>query len=84
MTPIELMNEFINQSGLSFTNISSEMYREYVFGDRLLRIHNPLWLHVSDKGGHRVFDAQGTSYYITPTWYWVTWEAFPGKPNFVK
>lgn len=46
------MTEFNNQSGLTFTDISSEEFRQYEFpSGRRLRIANPLWLHVSETGG---------------------------------
>jgi hypothetical protein len=80
------MREFINESGLEFTDISSESFREYHFSNgRLLKIFKPLFLHVSKSGGHRVFDDDGISYYIQPSEGWfITWQVDPGKPNFVK
>lgn len=78
--------EFINESGLEFKDISSESFREYHFpnGERLF-IDAPLFLHASASGGHRLFDAYGVSYYIQPSqgWY-IRWQAGEGKPHFVK
>ena len=80
------MRKFINHSDLVFTDISSELYREYTFsnGGKLL-ISQPLYLNVSASGGHRVYDGNGISYYIHPAqgWY-ISWQAEDGKPNFVK
>lgn len=78
--------QFINESGLEFIDISSEIYREYNFpnGKQLL-INHPLYLHISESGGHRLFTRNGTSYYIRVCegWY-IEWRAKAGEPNFVK
>lgn len=77
--------KFINESGLKFKDISAEDYREYRFpnGEKL-RIILPLFLHVSTSGGHRLFDAQGTSWYVQPVEGWsINWKAKEGKPNFL-
>lgn len=79
------MTEFNNQSGLEFTDISSEEFRQYEFPcGRRLRIKEPLWLHVSEAGGHRVFDNTGVSHYIPGTWIHLFWKAKEGQPHFVK
>lgn len=76
--------DFINESGLEFTDISSEKIRTYVFEGMDLAIYEPLWLHVSDSGGHRVFSASGESHYIAPKWLAIIWEVHDGEPNFIK
>lgn len=81
--------EFNNKSGLEFTDISSEEYREYLYiteesAGYSFRISNPLYLHVSDSGGHRVFDADGVSHYVPPKWIKLQWKAKEGQPHFVK
>lgn len=81
--------EFKNESGLEFTDISSEEYREYLFsaGDgsnTSIRIPRPTKLNVSASGGHRVFSEEGRSYYIPPKWIALYWEVKEGAPNFVK
>lgn len=79
------MREFNNQSGLDFTDISSEEFREYLFGKhRRVRIDKPLWLHVSSSGGHRILDSDGISHYIPLTWFHLYWKAKEGQPHFVK
>lgn len=75
---------FINESGLKFTDISSEKYRQYVFGKDIVTIIEPLWLHVSSSGGHRLFDAAGKSHYVVKGWHEIQWEAKEGQPHFVK
>jgi len=77
--------EFVNGSGLEFKDISAEKYRQYVFpnGNKLL-IKKPTHLHVSASGGHRLFDAQGTAWYVQPVEGWhVSWKVDAGKPNFL-
>lgn len=76
--------DFINDTELDFTDISSELYREYKFDTQTIRIENPLRLNVSSTGGHRVFDAQGESHYIPTGWMQLTWKSRAGLPNFVK
>jgi len=77
---------FNNESGLDFKDVSSEKYRKYVFPNGgELKITNPVKLHVSKSGGHRIFDAFGISWYIKPdeSWY-IQWKADDGQPNFIK
>lgn len=77
--------QFRNKSGLDFISIESEEFREYTFtGGQTLRILDPMWLHVSESGGHRVFDASGTSWYIPKGWLHLRWKAKAGEPHFVK
>ena len=77
--------EFINGSSLKFNDISAETFREYQFpnGNKLL-IKNPLFLNVSASGGHRLFDAQGTAWYVQPKEGWsIHWKVGEGKANFL-
>jgi len=74
---------FNNGTDLKFTDISSEKYRVYDFGDKAVKIENPLQLNVS-RNGHRVFDKQNVSHYIPLGWVHLYWEVNDGQPNFVK
>jgi len=79
------MTTFKNESGLEFTDISSEAERVYNFGNRgFVKITNPEKLHVSDSGGHRIYSADGKSHYIPAAWIQLTWTAKADQPNFVK
>lgn len=77
---------FINGSNLQFKDISSESFREYSFPNgKTLYIANPLYLHVSESGGHRLYDAQGVSWYVQPKEGWhIKWESKEDSPSFVK
>ena len=76
---------FNNATDLEFTDISSELWREYQFlGGDTVRIEAPLKLNVSDSGGHRIFDAEGMSHYIPAGWVHLKWVVRDGAPNFVK
>lgn len=78
--------EFINESDLEFTDISSEKAREYANEKGVFcYIDKPLKLHVSKSGGHRVFTANNECYYVRPDegWY-IRWMAKEGEANFVK
>ena len=76
-----------NKSDKVFTDISSELYREYEFpGGFKVRIDQPQQLSVSDHG-HRVFDAAGVSHYVglpKDGAFHLTWKAKEGQPNFVR
>jgi len=75
--------EFKNESKNVFKVINAEKYRIYHWGDgSTVRIENPTHLHVSNSGGHRLFDEQGVSHYIPSGWIHISWEAKSGKPNF--
>lgn len=82
---IDDSNVFKNESGLEFTDISSESFRVYEFSNgKEVRIDEPLRLNVSSSGGHRLFDASGTSHYVPKGWIHLRWKVKPGCPNFVK
>ena len=57
------------RSPLPFKDISGEVYREYVYesGARY-RVEDPIALHVSVSGGHRIITAEGLSVYVIPGW----------------
>jgi hypothetical protein len=78
-------DNFINESGLDFTDISTEAYRTYEFANNeKVTINSPSKLNVSQSGGHRIFDREGISHYIPPKWKHLYWKSFDGEPNFVK
>ena len=65
---------------LIFKSTENEKWRDYVWADGFtLRIEEPLWVHVSKSGGHRVIDNQKRSYYVAPGWRYITWE---GKDSY--
>lgn len=77
------MLAFRNESELSFEDISSEEWREYLFpGGNVVRIDGPLKIHMSDRG-HRIFDASSNSYFIPAGWIQLKWKAKEGEPHFV-
>lgn len=76
---------FRNETDLDFTDISSELYREYTFphGEKI-RIDRPLVLCVKqDSGSHRIWDAHGVSHRVSPGWIEMKWEVKEGEPHFV-
>ncbi len=61
-------------------DISSEKWREYWFGDAVLRIEKPSKLFVThgDNGdSHRVLTKAGYSWYIPRGWIGINWKANP-------
>jgi hypothetical protein len=76
----------INESDHDFIDISSEQEREYHFPNKsVLYIIKPLYLSVSESGGHRVYTVDGWSYYIQPKeGWWIRWKVKKGQPHFVK
>lgn len=77
---------FINETELEFKDISSEKEREYIRFDKELKIDGePLYLHVSDSGGHRLYTSTNWCYYVQPKEGWaIRWKVKEGKPSFVK
>jgi len=73
-----------NNSGLEFTDISSEMWRVYDYGNHKIRISEPTHLNVSKSGGHRILDRGDVSHYIPSGWIHLYWKVSEGEPNFVK
>lgn len=74
--------EFRNSTDLEFVDLSSEAWREYRFpGGQRVRIEKPLKLNVSQEG-HRIFDSEGVSHFIPPSWIHLRWQAREGQPNF--
>lgn len=76
-TPEELLEQLLTESGLHFKGIMDEKYREYIYADSSDRYHidNPIALHVSASGGHRVLDGRGLSHYIAPGWRAIQWRS---------
>jgi hypothetical protein len=75
-------NDFRNDSGLTFKDLSDELYRVYEFSDMTIRIEGPLYLNVSASGGHRIFDSEGNSNYIPSGWRRLYWVVKEGKTHF--
>ena len=68
---------------LEFKDISDEQYRVYEWaGYSKIRINEPLQLNVSESGGHRILDKEGTSHYIPKGWLHLYWVVKEGKPTF--
>ena len=79
------VDDFVNESGLSFTDISTEAVRRYRYkGGDVVEVPGPLLLNVSRSGGHRIFDENGVSRYVPPGWIELSWIAKVGEANFVK
>jgi len=79
------MSEFKNQSALDFNDISSEAERVYTFPNgQTYRVDHPERLHVSDSGGHRLFDGEHC-HYVQPKEGWaIRWRVKDNEPHFVK
>jgi hypothetical protein len=78
-------DDFINESGLNFVDISTEQFRVYTWpnGSEVI-INLPKKLNVAKSGGHRIFDAEEFSHYIPSGWIHLKWKVWNGCPNFVK
>ncbi len=67
-----------------FTDISSEVSRQYTFpGGPTVTINHPYRIHVSSSGGHRIEDTLGVSHYIPAGWVHLSWQTREGCPAFV-
>lgn len=80
------MEAFINESNLEFSDISSEIHREYCFPNGIrLYIDKPTHLNVSKSGGHRLWTEDGWAYYVQPAQgWWIRWQVKEGKPSFIR
>lgn len=76
--------DFKHETSHQWTDISSEKFRVYEFGNAVVKIEGPLFLSVSKAGGHRVFDEQGISHYIPSGYNHLYWQVKEGQPHFVK
>ena len=78
-------DEIRNESNLKFTDISSELWRQYDYPqyNKNILIHDPIALNVSKAGGHRLIDGQGDSHYIPKGWVHLKWRAREGAAHFV-
>lgn len=74
--------ETITIAGMEFKSISAEKFRVYEFPDRNVKIDNPLWLHVSKSGGHRILDDKEVSHYIPTGWVHLYWESQASNDGF--
>ena len=73
-----------NSTDMNFADISSEKYRTYKFSDNNIHLKEPIALHVSKSGGHRLLLASGKSHYVPTGWRDIEWEAKDGMSHFVK
>lgn len=65
------------------TDISSEQYREYVYDRGIYKIINPVELHVTESGSHRIIDAAGITHRPATDWLSLRWLPKPDMPAFV-
>lgn len=73
-----------NNPDLKFKSIETEQFRVYEFVDgSSFKINDPVALHVSESGGHRVLDKQGISHYIPSGWVHLYWKSKDGQPAFL-
>lgn len=76
---------FINETNLTFSDISSETKREYTFPNGMTFVVNePKFLNVSKSGGHRIYTKDGNGFYVQPKEGWaIKWTIKVGAPDFV-
>ena len=67
-------NQVTGGPGVTFSDISSEESRTYIFpkGEKVI-ISAPIALNVSKSGGHKVVDSEGVTHYIPPGWIELQW-----------
>ena len=65
----------------SWKDISTELRRHYDFNGYVVTIENPIRLHVSSSGGHRIVDSDGNGHYVPAGWVHIKWENRPGIEN---
>lgn len=63
-------------------DISDEQWRQYRFPNgEVIKIEHPVYLNVSDSGGHRIFDGE-FSHYVPAGWIHLVWLVKEGNPHF--
>ena len=74
------LEDVTNNKDLKFSSLRDEKERIYLFPNgKKFKIKNPLWFNCSASGGHRIYAADGWSYYIQPKEGWVLkWEVKDG------
>ena len=66
---------------VDWRDISAEFFREYLMpSGQIIKLINPLLLHVSASGGHYVIDDRGYTHYIPNKWERLTWFNKEGYP----
>ncbi len=69
--------------GLKFEDLSSEVYREYDFGDRgKVKIEYPQWLGLKEDishHGHRIVISENETVYVPHGWISLRWFNKEGK-----
>lgn len=76
------MIEFRNDSKLIFKDISSELFREYIYADgTTVLIDSPRQLNVSPNG-HRIFTEDEDCHYIPKGWRRIHWRVREGAAHF--
>jgi len=77
------MRQVTNNESLEFKDLTSEDFRTYYFSDgESVTLVEPVALHVSASGGHRVMTADGVAHYIPPRWIHLFWVNKPDLPAF--
>lgn len=80
------MEDFRNGSDNEFLSLESEEWRTYVWVKEgfpiEVTINDPVCLHVSAAGGHRILDGSGVSHYVPKGWVEVKWEVREGMNHF--
>ena len=75
--------EFSHTTDLTFRDLSTEEYREYMYNNGgVLRILQPWKLAISRSGNHRVATKDGFSYIIVPGWIAIRVKKKVGAPAF--
>jgi hypothetical protein len=73
---------------MKFSRIDTELARHYEFAEDgkpyIVTINEPVFLHVSASGGHRICDINLRSHYIPAGWKRLYWDTRPGQAQFVK
>ncbi len=78
------MAEFNNGSEYNFVDISMEVERIYTFPTgQTYWVGHPKYLHVSENGGHRIFDGNFCHYIQAKEGWAIRWQVEEGEFHFV-
>lgn len=81
-----VINDFINETDIEFTNISNKMILEYHFTNGShITIRKPIFLAILPNGVNLIYDYSQNCYKIRPkVGWWKKWQVKEGTPHFTK
>lgn len=86
MSKDTVLNEFINNTDIKFTDVSGKKTLEYHFPNGShVTIQKPIYLAILPTGENLIYDSSKTCYKIRPKiGWWKSWKVYDGHPHFTE